>query len=253
MEIRFDQRRVIVTGAAQGIGQEIAVSLAQAGAQLWLCDYDEQGLQRSVEQCLAQAPNAHIQAAVVNVTDRSAVQQFVAQAGEIDVLIHVAGGVCGQSGRPLEDVEEGAWRSIFAVNSDAMFWFAQAVAPGMKQRQYGRIVTISSMAGVGVSLTGIQAYAASKAAQISLTRQLAHELGPYGITVNSVAPGFVRSNPATEKQWGAYGAEGQAALVKGIALRRTGFASDIAPSVLFLASDLSAWTTGQTLVVDGGK
>lgn len=253
MEIRFDTRRVMITGAAQGIGREIAVMMARAGATLWLCDYDSQGLQLSREHCLALAPEAQINTAVVNVTDRSAVQQFVQQAGDIDVLIHVAGGVCGQSGRPLESVSEQDWRTIFAVNSDAMFWFAQAVAPAMKRQQYGRIVTISSMAGLGVSLTGIQAYAASKAAQISLTRQLAHELGPYGITANSVAPGFVRSNPSTEKQWDAYGAQGQAAMVQGIALRRTGQASDIAPSVLFLASDLSAWTTGQTLVVDGGK
>src|SRR5213076_99790 len=108
-----------------------------------------------------------------------------------------------------------------------------AVAPGMKAARAGRIVNISSGAGLGVSLTGIQAYASAKAAQIGLTRQLAHELGPWGITVNNIAPGFVRSNPATERQWESYGVEGQRALIERIALRRLGTPEDIANGVLF--------------------
>jgi 3-oxoacyl-[acyl-carrier protein] reductase len=85
------------------------------------------------------------------------------------------------------------------------------------------------------------------------SRQLAHELGPHGITVNCIAPGFVRSNPATERQWQAYGEEGQKALVDGIALKRLGQPEDIAHAVLFLASDYAGWITGQVLSVDGGK
>jgi 3-oxoacyl-[acyl-carrier protein] reductase len=104
-----------------------------------------------------------------------------------------------------------------------------------------------------VSLTGIQAYASAKAGQIGLTRQLAHELGPFGITVNNVAPGFVRSNPTTERQWQSYGEEGQEALVERIALKRLGSPDDIAHAVLFLASDYAGWITGQVLPVDGGK
>ena len=94
----------------------------------------------------------------------------------------------------------------------------------MKQQRWGRIVNISSGAGLGVSLTGIQAYASAKAGQIGLTRQLAHELGPFGITVNNVAPGFVRSNPTTERQWEAMGEAGQTALVESLATRRLGSA-----------------------------
>jgi 3-oxoacyl-[acyl-carrier protein] reductase len=123
----------------------------------------------------------------------------------------------------------------------------------MKRAGYGRIVNISSGAGLGVSLTGIQAYASAKAGQIGLTRQLAHELGPFGITVNNVAPGFVLSNPTTERQWDSYGPEGQRALVGRIALRRLGTPADIAHAVLFLASDFAGWITGQALPVDGGK
>jgi len=114
-------------------------------------------------------------------------------------------------------------------------------------------VNISSGAGLGVSLTGIQAYASAKAGQIGLTRQLAHELGPFGITVNNVAPGFVRSNPTTERQWDSYGPEGQRALIERIALRRLGAPADIAHAVLFFASEFASWITGQVLSVDGGK
>ena len=133
------------------------------------------------------------------------------------------------------------------------FYCAQAVAPGMKAARRGRIVNISSGAGLGISLTGIQAYAAAKAAQIGLTRQLAHELGPWGITVNNIAPGFVRSNPATERQWESYGDAGQRALIEGIALKRLGTPDDIAYGVLFFASEQAGWITGQVLAIDGGK
>jgi 3-oxoacyl-[acyl-carrier protein] reductase len=123
----------------------------------------------------------------------------------------------------------------------------------MKATRFGRIVNISSGAGLGVSLTGIQAYASAKAAQIGLTRQLAHELGPWGITVNSIAPGFVRSNPSSERQWQSYGEEGQRALVERIALRRIGTPDDITYGVLFFASEFASWITGQVLSIDGGK
>ncbi|HYL61028.1 MAG TPA: SDR family oxidoreductase, partial [Candidatus Methylomirabilis sp.] len=117
----------------------------------------------------------------------------------------------------------------------------------------GRIINISSGAGLGISLTGIQAYASAKAGQIGLTRQLAHELGPWGITVNNIAPGFVRSNPTTEKQWQSYGEQGQRQLIENIALKRLGSPQDIADGVLFFSSEHAGWITGQTLSIDGGR
>jgi 3-oxoacyl-[acyl-carrier protein] reductase len=168
-------------------------------------------------------------------------------------LVNNAGGVLGQVGRPLEEVTPGQWQAIYDVNVTGAFWFAQAVAPRMKRTGWGRIINISSGAGLGISLTGIQAYASAKAAQIGLTRQLAHELGPYGITVNNIAPGFVRSNPNSEKQWQAYGEEGQARLVDGIAMRRLGQPDDIAHGVIFFASEYAGWVTGQVLSIDGGR
>jgi 3-oxoacyl-[acyl-carrier protein] reductase len=160
--------------------------------------------------------------------------------------------VLGQVDKPIEKVRAEEWHAILDVNLTAVFTFAQAVSAGMKRAGRGRIVNIASGAGLGPSLTGIQAYAAAKAGQINLTRQLCHELGPFGITANAIAPGFVRSNPNTEKQWQGYGAEGQRDLVEGIAMRRLGTPEDIAAGVLFLASEQASWICGQVLSIDGG-
>ncbi len=221
---------------------------------MWACDVIEDELAETGRLC--QAAGGACTVGTVDVRDRDAVERFVAEAsgaGCVHVLVNNAGGVLGQVGRPLEDVTPAEWQSIFDVNVTGAFLCSQAVAPGMKAANFGRIINISSGAGLGISLTGIQAYAAAKAAQIGLTRQLAHELGPWGITVNNVAPGFVRSNPTTERQWQSYGAEKQRALIEGIALRRLGTVEDIAGGVLFFASVAAGWVTGQVLSIDGGK
>jgi 3-oxoacyl-[acyl-carrier protein] reductase len=150
-------------------------------------------------------------------------------------------------------VPDADWDRIFAVNINTAFTLSWAVAAGMKRARSGRIINISSGAGLGPSLTGIQAYCSAKHAVVGLTRQLAHELGPFGITVNSVAPGFVRSNAASEKQWAGYGQKGQRALVERIAMKRLGAPQDIANSVVFFASELAGFVNGQVLAVDGGK
>lgn len=255
MQIRFDDRTAIVTGAAHGFGRAIALSFAGLGARVVACDILEAELAETAR--LAKEQGGSLQVRALDVSDRAAVHAMVAEilktSGRIDILVNDAGGVMGQVGRPLEQVSAADWRAIFGVNLDGAFYCSQAVAPPMKAQRYGRIVNISSGAGLGVSLTGIQAYASAKAGQIGLTRQLAHELGPWGITVNSVAPGFVRSNPTTEKQWESYGAEGQKRLVENIALRRLGSPQDIANGVLFLASEQAGWITGQALAIDGGR
>jgi 3-oxoacyl-[acyl-carrier protein] reductase len=255
MNIEFSGKTAIVTGGAHGLGRAIAHGFAALGARTWTCDVLAEELAETAAQARP-AAGGHLETAQVDVTDRAAVGRFVDDivraTGSIDILVNNAGGVCGQVGQPIETVTAEAWQVIFDVNVKGAFHFAQAVAPHMKAARAGRIINISSGAGLGVSLTGIQAYASAKAAQIGLTRQLAHELGPFGITVNNVAPGFVRSNPTTERQWQSYGAEGQQRLVERIALRRLGTPADIAHAVLFFASEHAAWITGQVLSVSGG-
>src|SRR4051794_12293547 len=222
-------RTAIVTGVAHGIGSGIARALEAHGAVVHGCDRD-----------------------TVDVTDSAAVDAFVAEVGTVDILVNNAGGVVGQVGRPLEEVSDEDWQAVVDANLKSTFLCTRAVTPGMKDRGYGRIVNISSGAGRSVSLTGIQAYASAKAGQIGLTRQTAHELGRFGITVNSIAPGFVLSNPTSIAQYESYGEEGRLRLVESIATRRLGTPEDIANGVLFFVAEESSWVTGQVVSIDGG-
>ena len=246
MNIDFAQKTALVSGAGHGFGRAIALAFAANGAKVYACDVNEAGLAETARQ------DERIKTFALDVGDREAVQKAVPVL-EIDILVNNAGGVRGQVGRPIEEISASDWQVIFDVNVSGAFYMTQAVSPSMKAKKWGRVVNISSGAGLGISLTGIQAYASAKAGQIGLTRQLAHELGPFGITVNNVAPGFVRSNPTTEKQWEAMGADGQENLLRNIAMRHLGTPDDIADAVMFFASEQAAWITGQILSVDGGK
>jgi len=223
-------RTALVTGTAHGIGAAIAEVLTEEGATVHGVDRAE-----------------------LDVSDSAAVTAYIKELGRVDVLVNCAGGVVGQSHTPIDEVSDEAWSAVVDANLTSTFVMTRAVAPGMKASGWGRIVNISSGAGRSVSLTGIQAYTSAKAGQIGFTRQLAHELGPYGVTVNCIAPGFVLSNPSTQKQWESYGPDGQAELVAGIALRRTGEASDIANGVRYFTSEWAAWVSGQVLSIDGGS
>lgn len=239
----------LVTGVVGGIGAAIATRLAEQGARVVISDLPGDALRAASDHLGLPAVSADLgdPAAV-----RDLARQISSDYGAPDILVNAAGGVRNQVGTPLEEVQPDAWHSIFAVNVDASLYLSQALVPAMKAKGWGRIVTISSGAGLRPSLTGIHAYTAAKHALVGLTRQLSLELAPHGITVNSVAPGFVLSNPATRRQWDALGPDGQAQLVARIHTRRLGTPEDIAAATTFLTTQEAGWITGQILSVDGG-
>jgi len=250
MNIRFDGKVIAVSGAGIGFGRAIAERFSALGGNVFGCDIRA--------DALAETRRAGVDTRVVDLSDTAAATGWIRsiedQTGAaIDVLVNNAGGVAGQAFRPFEEVSDGDWDTILSINLGATFALSRAAAPAMKRARCGCIVNISSGAALQASLTGVQAYCAAKHAVLGLTRQLAHELGPFGIRVNSVAPGFVRTNEATEQQWAGYGAAGQRALVNGVAMRRLGSSEEIAKVVVFFASDLASFVNGQVLSVDGGR
>ena len=249
MQIRFDGRVVLVSGAAQGIGRAIAAGFSAAGARVHLADIDP----AVQETGTALGAPSH----VLDLSDRAAVaamvQRIAADEGRLDVLASAAGGVRGQADVALADITEENWETVQDANVKSGLWLSQAAAPFMEKAGWGRIVLISSGAGLRASLTGLHAYTCAKHAVVGLTRQLSVGLARHGVTVNSVAPGLLMTNPASQRQWDGYGPEGQRRLLDGLHTRRLGQADDIANAVLFLASEQAGWITGQVLSVDGGR
>jgi 3-oxoacyl-[acyl-carrier protein] reductase len=250
MDLDLQGQVVAVTGAAGGIGGAVARLFAGLGARVHATDLTAEGL----------APLGALPGVITHVaelTDRRVAAGWIAaverEAGKaVDILVNSAGGSLGQVPVALEEVQDADWNRILAVNLDAVFAICRAVVPGMKRAGRGRIILVSSRAGSNASLHGIQAYTAAKHAVNGLTRQLAADLGPYGITVNGVAPGLVRTTPARDRQWDSYGEAGQKAMLARIGLRRLGTADDIARVTAFLASDLASFVNGVIIPVDGG-
>ena len=242
-------RRALVTGVVGGIGAAIARRLAAEGRDVTVSDLPGPALD-------AAAAALGLPAIPADLGDPAQVEALVAAmaaaGGAPLVLVSAAGGVRGQVGRPIEAVADADWRAIFDANVNGVFHLMRALAPHLRASGWGRVATISSGAGLRPSLTGIQAYTAAKHALVGLTRQFAQEFGPVGVTVNSIAPGFILSNPATMRQWESYGPEGQAQLVGRIFTRRLGRPEDIAAAAAFLTGEEAGWISGQVLSVDGG-
>ena len=251
MDISFEGQIVAVTGAGNGFGRAIAQSFAELGARVFACDKSREGLDETMS-----VPG--ITPALVDIADRAAATAWVTgverESGQaIRVLVNNAGGSMGQTFKPVEDISDADWDVLCATNLHGTFATCRAAAAAMKRAGQGRIINLSSGAGLRPSLTRVQAYTSAKHAVVGFTRQLAHEFGPFGITVNGVAPGLVLTTDWRVRQWESYGADGQQEKLQRTALRRLGTIADIRNAVLFFASELSSFVTGQILQVDGGS
>jgi len=236
----------VVTGGGRGIGQAIALRLAREGVDIAIID-----LERETAESTANEISALGRRAVVKVADvsddaavRSTIGDVVSDLGRLDILINNAGV---EKRSPFLEITPEDWRRQLEVNLTGTFFCTQAAASHMAKRQYGRIVNISSVAGL-IGPIDLAAYGASKAGVIGLTRAAALDLADYGITVNAIAPGPIE----TELMLGAWTAEALRERPQHGAIARFGTVDEIAHVALFLASAESGFITGVTISADGG-
>jgi 3-oxoacyl-[acyl-carrier protein] reductase len=240
----LDGRVVLVTGAARGIGEAIARRFHREGATIIAIDRDERGL-----EVLADALGSRLRPVAVDVSDHDAVQEGIPRAiadagGAVDVCVNNA-GVFGKA--PLLDITPAEWDHVLATNARSVLFVIQAVAPVMIRAGRGRIINMASMAAK-VGTPGEAHYAASKAAVVALTRVAAMELGPSGINVNCVCPGYVLTEMGADTRT----PEQVAAWTAGSPLGRLQSVADVAGVVRWLASDEASPCTGQSINVTGG-
>lgn len=241
----------VVTGAAapRGIGFQICRTLAEAGFGIALCDRDAPAVEAAAA-ALREEFAVPVLARALDVTDQPAVADFrdeaVAHGGAIRVLVNNAG--INRSAR-FDEITPAEWEEVFRVNVTGAFLVTQAFAPALRAAGWGRVVFLSSQAAIrgGGFFSGSAHYSASKAALLGLTRALARELGPDGVTVNAIAPGFITTDMTGDDA-------GQLAAMIGVTpVGRVGRPSDVASLVGYLATEDSGYLTGATLDVNGGS
>jgi 3-oxoacyl-[acyl-carrier protein] reductase len=252
----LDQRTAVVTGAASGIGRETARVLAEAGADVVLCDIDEHGLEEtaSLVRTLGQKATVHR----VDVAQRSQVDVVAAsvtEKGRIDIWVNAAGVIVN---RPLIEAQEAEVDRLIAINLKGVYWGCAAAGRAMQRAGSGSIVNISSGGGES-AVPGLSIYSMTKAGVNMLTRTVAKELGPYGIRANAIAPGWIDTPMGVHSFRDANGAIDPVRREEGIRQRAlasplgiTGTPRDVALAVLYLASDASRFVTGQILRPNGG-
>ena len=242
---QLEGRIAIVTGAARGIGQAIAVKLASEGADIALCDVEKDWLTETAG--LIAATGRRVECFAVDVSNGAAVQAAVDQIaekfGKIDILVNNAGITRDTL---LIRMSEEDWDKVLQVNLKGAFLFTKAVARPMMKQRAGAIVNVASIIGL-IGNAGQCNYAASKAGLIALTKSVAKELAARNIRANAVAPGFIKTK-MTEKLT----EDIQKKMLEAIPLGRFGLPEDVANVVVFLASDAAAYVTGQVLTVCGG-
>ncbi|MDD1750430.1 MAG: SDR family oxidoreductase [Methanothrix sp.] len=266
MSGRIDDKVAIVTGSGRGIGKAIAKRFASEGAYVVVNDLHSKRLEETRQEIetITKAQQKFCRAVVADVTVKSDAVRLIEEAistwGRVDILVNNAGGPM-RTPRWAEDVSEEDFARVIDINLKGAFFCSQGVIPHMKKQNYGRMINISSRTarsggwipgpgGYQAAATGPQ-YAAAKGGIISLTKQLAVDLGSFGITVNCVAPGVTRSD-LMEKFWQNLNEADQESLLRLIPLRRLGTPEEVASLVLFLASDEAGYITGTTIDINGG-
>ena len=247
MKVDLADRVALVTGAARGIGRAIADLLGANGAHVVYTDVDE--------AALASITGADTRC--LDVTDVDGTQQtvdaIIADHGRIDILVNNAGVNTADHRVPIDEFPKAEWDRLLAVDLDGPYHVSKAVIPSMRTQQYGRIINISSIAGL-VPLRLQSAFVAAKAGVVNLTKSMAIELGSAGILVNAVAPGSTLTDGTRQLFYGDDGIfrESMQELLAHIPLGRPGDVEEIAHAVLFLAAPESSYVNGHVLVVDGG-
>jgi len=243
----LDGQVALVTGASRGIGRDLILALAHAGARVVAAARSERDAAEVVEEVRSNSGTAD--AVELDLRARAsidrAVDESVRRFGRLDILVNNAG--LGTNHDALEATEE-EWDQLFAVNVRGLFFACQSAGRHMVEQRYGRIVNMSSQAGL-VGIPRHAAYSASKGAVNALTRVLALEWGPFGVTVNAVAPTFIRT-PGTAERLDQ--PEFLADVLERIPVGRVGTTTDVAGAVIYLASPAASLVTGTVLVVDGG-
>lgn len=244
--MRLKEKAAIITGAGSGLGEAIAKRFAAEGASLLVCDQNAQAVEALSDE-LSEHPSG-VRACGADISDSASVQEMAESClkafGRIDILVNNA-GISPKKGY-LEYTEDD-WDAVIDVNLKGEYLCARAVSEHMMERRYGRIVNLSSSAWRSGGFAGGIPYTSAKAGVIGLTRALAKTLGPYGVTVNAIAPGPT-ATPLTDEWLPAR----QDEIVKQIPLGRVGRPSDVANAALFLASDEAEYITGICLDVNGG-
>ncbi len=248
---KLDGRVAFVTGAGRGIGAATALRLAEDGARVVLADIDPEGCQ----QVAAEIEQAGSQALAItcNVADREAVEAAVAQGverfGRLDILVNNAGVLRDNL---LFKMSDDDWETVMNVHLKGAFLCSRAAQAHMVQQKYGRIISLSSVSALGNR--GQANYSTAKAGLQGLTRTLAVELGPFGVTANAVAPGFIDTEMtrATARRQGHDPQQVIEMASKSIPVRRVGQPRDVANVICFLASEESSYVTGQIIYVAGG-